>query len=44
MISGGSIEGRAMGAIAPPPPLRVEKIFFLNIFIVHYWKIVNFLS
>ena len=27
----------ADGGIAPPP-LRVEKIFFLNIFIVHYWK------
>ena len=33
--SGGSI-GEGDGGDSPP--LRVERIFFLNIFIVHYWK------
>ena len=37
--SGGSIGGRWGRSL----PLRVENIFLLNIFIVHYWKIVNFL-
>ena len=40
-LSGGSIGG-AMGAIAPPP-YGFKKIFFLNIFTVKYWKIVDFL-